>query len=380
MTHVNIRLSKAVSILNFEAKTQRDSVRDEGFGVILREAAAAMHWLGGQKSHKSSLTSAPSPAMEFLFSFFSPGLLVTYSIWWVAFLNLQRCQPNSTQAVLYTTNTVILVLQSLYYDHFYRCWKGRQNESFQEVEEVKKPLKSPKPDDSAIPIPKRTSTATARRGVYYYTSARSLAGSTTPPIRSYLWPVRSGPSTMGLDNDSSSDDETTSEILKKHVSQPKPIARSAAYGAFLATSISMPQQTKALMQVYSSLTARKLLQEQGTENVYGQWLGWLMTATYMGGRLPQIWLNIKRGSAEGLNPLMFIFALLANATYVASILVRSTAWSKIKANMPWLLDAAGCVGLDLFIILQYIYYKNFCGKTPRVGEGYEDYIEANNED
>ncbi|CAA2969287.1 probable vacuolar amino acid transporter YPQ1 [Olea europaea subsp. europaea] len=280
----------------------------------------------------------------------SHGVSLLFLLTWIAgdIFNLVGCllEPATlpTQfytAVLYTANTVILVLQSLYYDHFYRCWKGRHKDSFQEVEDVKKPLKSPKPGDSAIPIPKRNPRATARRDVYYYTSARSLAGSTTPPIRSFLWPVRSGPSAMGLDNDSSSDDET-GEISKKHVSQPKPIARSAGYGAFLATTINMPQQTKALMQVYGGFATRKLLQEHDTENVYGQWLGWMMAAIYTGGRLPQIWLN-------GLNPLMFIFALLANATYVASILVRSTAWSKIKANMPWLLDAAGCVVLDLFV-------------------------------
>ncbi|KAL2240269.1 UNVERIFIED_CONTAM: Seven transmembrane protein 1 [Sesamum indicum] len=92
--------------------------------------------------------------------------------------------------------------------------------------------------------------------------------------------------------------------------------------------------------------------EHGSESVYGQWLGWMMAAIYMGGRLPQIWLNIRRGNVEGLNPLMFIFALAANATYVASILVRSTAWDKIKANMPWLLDAMGCVLLDLFVLSQ----------------------------
>jgi len=89
----------------------------------------------------------------------------------------------------------------------------------------------------------------------------------------------------------------------------------------------------------------------------GEWLGWLMAAIYMGGRVPQIWLNIKRGNVEGLNPLMFILALIANATYTGSILERSTEWEKIKANMPWLLDAVVCVVLDLFIILQYVYYR-----------------------
>jgi uncharacterized protein with PQ loop repeat len=74
-----------------------------------------------------------------------------------------------------------------------------------------------------------------------------------------------------------------------------------------------------------------------------------MAAIYMGGRIPQIWLNIKRGSVEGLNPLMFIFALVANATYVGSILVRTTEWDNIKPNLPWLLDAIVCVVLDLFV-------------------------------
>lgn len=107
-------------------------------------------------------------------------------------------------------------------------------------------------------------------------------------------------------------------------------------------------------------------------NAFGQWLGWMMAAIYMGGRLPQIWLNIKRGSVEGLNPLMFIFALIANVTYVGSILVRNTEWDKIKANMPWLLDAVACVLLDLFIILQYVYYKYLRDSDDRG----HDYMEA----
>lgn len=91
--------------------------------------------------------------------------------------------------------------------------------------------------------------------------------------------------------------------------------------------------------------------------------------------------QIKRGNVEGLNPLMFIFALIANATYVArfdlssqcspfllllylklrfingcfnSILVRTTEWGNIKPNMPWLLDAVVCVALDLFVSFSWL--------------------------
>lgn len=95
---------------------------------------------------------------------------------------------------------------------------------------------------------------------------------------------------------------------------------------------------------------------------------------------------------QGLNPLMFMFALAGNITYVGryeiliqnvflslcwlsinqlciqsswerherikkhmgggglcSILVRSTEWSQLKPNLPWLVDAGVCVLLDTFV-------------------------------
>ncbi|KAH9618697.1 hypothetical protein KSS87_006976 [Heliosperma pusillum] len=129
----------------------------------------------------------------------------------------------------------------------------------------------------------------------------------------------------------------------------------AARGAMVAAaSANLPFQGSALSEVYMGLTGRRILSERSFEhNAVGQWLGWFMAAIYMGGRVPQIVLNIRRGSVEGLNPLMFIFALVANATYVASILVRTTEWDSIKPNMPWLLDAIVCVALDFF----YVYYR-----------------------
>ncbi|XP_058228565.1 probable vacuolar amino acid transporter YPQ1 isoform X1 [Rhododendron vialii] len=315
----------------------------------------------------------------------SHGVSLLFLLTWIIgdIFNLVGCllEPATlpTQyytALLYTTSTVVLVLQSLYYDHVYSWWKCKQIEQTQAVEEEKKLLMSPKQAvDSSIPIPGGTPMVLE----FYYTSARSLARSSTPPAWSYLSHARSGPSTMVLDGDSSSEDEPIQVSSKKSRSKPQPIPRSAGAATFLATTISLPQGSKAFIQVYTGLTGRRLLndwisQEQSTEdNVYGQWLGWMMAAIYMGGRIPQIVLNIKRGSVEGLNPLMFIFALVANATYVGSIVMRTTEWDKTKANLPWLLDAVVCVVLDLFIILQYIYYRYVRNK---ITSGAEDYVEA----
>ncbi|KAM5576268.1 putative vacuolar amino acid transporter YPQ2 [Rosa sericea] len=308
----------------------------------------------------------------------SHGVSLAFLLTWVAgdVFNLVGCllEPATlpTQyytALLYTTSTVVLVLQSVYYDYFYTWWKCGKvivNQVAQDEEEdCRKPLNS-KLIDSGDPIPSASPKATPRRE-FYYTSARSMAGSGTPPFRTYMRVARSGPSTLVVDSDSSSEDESAPVTSKKsdRTSQPRPIPRSVGYGAFLATSLNLPFGSKGMTQVlYMGITGRKLLQEHSVEHsVYGQWLGWLMAAIYMGGRLPQIWLNIKRGSVEGLNPLMFVFALVANVTYVASILVRTIEWDNIKANMPWLLDAAVCVVLDLFIILQYMYYRYWRKRT-----------------
>ncbi|KAG6666454.1 hypothetical protein I3843_01G028300 [Carya illinoinensis] len=311
------------------------------------------------------------------------GVSLAFLLTWVVgdVFNLVGClmEPATlpTQyytALLYTISTVVLVLQSVYYDHIRGWFKRRQIKvnHLAYKEDHKKPLMRPKSVDPGISIPTASPKVTPRRE-FYITSARSLAGSGTPPFRTYLTAAKSGPSAMGLNSDSSSDDEAAPAPAKKSISQPRPIPRSLGYGTFLATSLNLPLHSKGLTEAYLGLTGRKLLHEQGgVESVYGQWLGWLMAAIYMGGRLPQIWLNIKRGSVEGLNPLMFIFALVANVTYVASILVRTTEWEKIKANMPWLLDAVVCVGLDLLIILQYIYYK-YLRRTPGTTSTTEDY-------
>lgn len=321
----------------------------------------------------------------------SHGVSLLFLLTWVVgdIFNLVGCllEPATlpTQfytALLYTTSTVVLVLQSLYYDHFYTWWKCRHNRPHQEVEEEKKPL-NPKPtNQSGIPIPSTPARASPRRE-FYYMSARSLAGSDTPPFRSYLRAgPRSGPSALGHDDHSSSDDEETTPIpipgngRKTASSQPRQIPRPTARGAMLAASVNLPIQGNALSDAFIGLTGRRMLSEHSFEqNAFGQWLGWLMAAIYMGGRIPQIVLNIKRGSVEGLNPWMFIFALIANTTYVGSIVIRTTEWEKIRANMPWLLDAVVCVVLDLFIIMQFVYYK-YWGKNSREEDQYYYYEAA----
>ncbi|XP_047163463.1 uncharacterized protein LOC124833120 isoform X1 [Vigna umbellata] len=308
----------------------------------------------------------------------SHGVSLIFLLTWVAgdICNLTGCllEPATlpTQyytALLYTITTIVLLLLIIYYDYISNWYKRPQKLNHKRDEEdERKPLKAPKPAyESGIPIPNGTRKAVPRQE-HYYMSARSLAGSGTPPWGTYMRAAKSGPSTMeSIDASSSEDDEAYPPIKARPIQRPA----VGSYGTFLAAAVSLPLKANALREGYMRFAGRKLLQEYETHSTLGQCLGWLMAAIYISGRLPQIWLNIKRGSVEGLNPFMFVFALVANVTYVGSILVRTTERQSIKANMPWLLDAVLCVALDLFIIMQYIYYRYFRRREGK-GDKYEE--------
>ncbi|XP_020530373.1 probable vacuolar amino acid transporter YPQ1 isoform X5 [Amborella trichopoda] len=212
------------------------------------------------------------------------------------------------------------------------------------------------PPSTPIPMAGARMHDTTSHGMNLYIfSARSLAFTRTPPPHDSFLRVTKSVPPVAPSYSSSSEDDDHERAHAKPASAPKRMLNAVGYGTFIASGLTLPIKGDAVP------IPRRLLQEHGeSRKVYGMWLGWMMAAIYMGGRLPQIYLNMKRGSVEGLNPLMFVFALIANATYVGricSILFRSTEWDMIKANMPWLLDAIVCVALDLFIIMQFVYYK-----------------------
>ncbi|XP_057973905.1 seven transmembrane protein 1-like isoform X2 [Malania oleifera] len=280
-------------------------------------------------------------------------------------------------ALLYTVTTVVLVVQCVYYDHIRQWWKRPSNiiEANNNMEEDDSDAAKLKLLDDPSEPTTRVPLEMPRQRDFYYTSARSLAGSDTPPFQySCLRVARSGPAALQLNRDDSDDEDDPSPLppsspTKSIISQPPKIPHSVGCGAFLATSANLILQGKSMMTTSSK---RTLLQHEHdfNRNALGQWLGWLMAVIYVGGRFPQIWLN-------GLNPLMFIFALTANVTYVGSILVRSTEWEKIEANMPWLLDAIVCVALDFFIIFQYIHYKYVMQRSRQPGEFCRSHEDAN---
>ncbi|CAM6034675.1 unnamed protein product [Sphagnum compactum] len=270
-------------------------------------------------------------------------------------------------AMLYTITTLVLVSQTIYYDHV--MWRIQVRSELvvvkpvkADVEEAQKPGTIDEAADETIEtskIPSRQTTSITVPRAHpspgrdlYYTSARSLASSYVPTVGSYGVGSRGG----------SAGGHMSSSYLLPHVGSitSDPLVLPKAHAIKLIT-ISFHGWFGLCMQISSVLDKSHqhsvpfgLLGEEISP--LGEVFGWIMAVIYMGGRLPQILLNIKRGTAEGLNPLMFMFALVGNITYVGSILVRSTEWSQLKPNLPWLVDAGVCVLLDTFILCQFIYF------------------------
>lgn len=99
-----------------------------------------------------------------------------------------------------------------------------------------------------------------------------------------------------------------------------------------------------------------------------QFFGWLCAFLYLGSRIPQILLNFKRKSCDGISFMFFLFACLGNLTYVISILAIDTSWYYLWVNSSWLAGSFGTLALDFTIFIQFFLYNE--------NENYDNYNES----
>jgi uncharacterized protein with PQ loop repeat len=118
-------------------------------------------------------------------------------------------------------------------------------------------------------------------------------------------------------------------------------------------------------------------------DLWGQIFGYLCAVLYIGSRIPQLILNYRRKSTEGVSLLFFLFACVGNLTYVMSILAyeprcgkelailgyergyggcASGEWAEqygqyMLVNTSWLAGSAGTLLLDVAIFVQFWIYS-----------------------
>jgi uncharacterized protein with PQ loop repeat len=105
----------------------------------------------------------------------------------------------------------------------------------------------------------------------------------------------------------------------------------------------------------------------------GQVFGYLCAVLYIGSRVPQLLLNYRRKSTEGVSLLFFLFACIGNLTYDMSIFAYSPIcqkpgccepgevtgiyWRYILINFSWIAGSLGTLLLDMAIFVQFFLYR-----------------------
>ncbi|KAI8332615.1 PQ loop repeat-domain-containing protein [Chlamydoabsidia padenii] len=84
-------------------------------------------------------------------------------------------------------------------------------------------------------------------------------------------------------------------------------------------------------------------------HLLSQSLGWSSAILYCCSRIPQIMQNFKNESVEGLSLPMFVFSVVGNLTYCASIFLKSTNRTYLLINFPWLVGSGGTLFFDFTV-------------------------------
>ena len=108
-------------------------------------------------------------------------------------------------------------------------------------------------------------------------------------------------------------------------------------------------------------------------DLLGQVFGYLCAVLYLGSRVPQLLLNYRRKSTEGVSILFFLFACVGNLTYDMSIFAyspvchhpghcepgeaRTIYLRYIAVNASWIAGSLGTLFLDMAIFVQFFMYK-----------------------
>ncbi|XWX01075.1 hypothetical protein V2A60_009100 [Cordyceps javanica] len=107
-------------------------------------------------------------------------------------------------------------------------------------------------------------------------------------------------------------------------------------------------------------------------NKVGQFFGYLCAVAYIASRMPQLILNYRRKTTDGLSMLFFLFACLGNITYVLSIFAFEPKCGEkrckhgqsgqiygryILVNLSWLAGALVTLFMDFGVFAQYFIYK-----------------------
>ncbi|BFZ61921.1 hypothetical protein YB2330_002999 [Saitoella coloradoensis] len=90
-----------------------------------------------------------------------------------------------------------------------------------------------------------------------------------------------------------------------------------------------------------------------TPSLLSSTLGYASALTYLLARIPQLLQNHRRRATDGLSILFFVFSMLGNVSFAASIMFGEEEW---RGSAPWLVGSVGTIVEDLGVFWQFWAY------------------------
>ncbi|KAL4886341.1 PQ loop repeat-domain-containing protein [Aspergillus karnatakaensis] len=297
-------------------------------------------------------------------------------------------------AVYYTLADIVLLGQCFYYRGFTLRNDTSTTTLVEDTDETEtaSPVISRHPTEQTTLLPSHeshaqsyhtgTSTSSRTANGNGSISVPDLANTRRHSGSSFLHPTVDGthlsPATPFIDSSTTPRPRKTPSALQSILFNLSAVALVCAAGILgWYVSRSAPQKHK-------KHTSHKSPEDSGLSfDTLGQVFGYLCAVLYLGSRLPQILLNYKRKSTDGVSLLFFLFACIGNLTYVLSILAYSPVCEHgrrhcqgfevgriygryILVNLSWLIGSFGTLFLDMVIFIQFFLYQDGKKKSTMV--------------
>ena len=288
-------------------------------------------------------------------------------------------------AVYYTFADIVLLGQCFYYKGFTLSDKPA-NKSTQDIHE--EALDEPPTEQSSLLPHRRPSNPPARpaiadgegRSLRSPTSDSHLDATHLSPATPFTPPQTSAPPT-----DATTKPNTTLYTLSFDIGALIIVCAAGVLGWWLSSRSSRGQypdhNSRNHHDHHHSSPSTDDASGSLHFDIWGQIFGYLCAVLYLGSRIPQLLLNFRRKSTEGISLLFFLFACVGNLTYVMSIFAYEPGcarfesydgvrggcergeWARgygqyILLNASWLIGSAGTFLLDLVIFGQFWVYRD----------------------
>lgn len=276
-------------------------------------------------------------------------------------------------AVYYTFADIVLIVQCLYYRGF-TLRNGEQDKTMHDADDT--------PSERSLLIPNAHQNGNA-------TSAGNAGDSTRPRSRSSFrerFGSLDGTHHLSPTTPMHPQHKDADEVEVFNPSQPRSWSQAIFFNSTAIVLVVLAGVTGYYLSPSSpnrdhSITPADEQAESFQFSLWGQIFGYICALLYLASRVPQILLNYRRKSTEGLNALFFMFACIGNLTYVFSICAfspicsahRHGHWHEdncssgealtlygryILVNLSWIIGSAGTLGLDFTVFAQFFLYRN----------------------